>query len=166
MAVADIEAVSAIRVRGWQTAYTGIVPQQYLDAMSIEQDAARRREWFARPGGQVENLVAVDAAGEVTGWAAHGPYRGGDAGDSDGELYAIYVRPDALGTGAGRALTETVLLRAAERGAPALRLWVLAANARARRFYERAGFAADGAEQSEDYDGAPLPEVRYARLLP
>ncbi|MCZ4101910.1 MULTISPECIES: GNAT family N-acetyltransferase [Streptomyces] len=158
----DIDAVSAIRVRGWQSAYAGIVPQGYLDAMSAPEDAARRREWFAHDTGRVENLVSADGT-EVTGWAAHGPYRGDDAEPGDGELYAIYVRPDRIGTGAGRALIGAVLARAADRDFPRLRLWVLADNARARRFYEKAGFVPDGAEQQEDYGDVFLREVRYVR---
>src|SRR5689334_8382516 len=137
MTGADIDAVSALRVRGWQSAYAGIVPQGYLDAMSAPQDAARRREWFAGDTGRVENLVTSDATG-VTGWAAHGPYRGEGAEPGDGELYAIYVRPDRIGTGTGRALIGAVRARAADRGFPRLRLWVLADNVRARRFYEKA----------------------------
>jgi hypothetical protein len=56
-----------------------------------------------------------------------------------------------------------VLTRAEERGFPRLRLWVLADNVRARRFYERAGFTADGAEQWEEHGDVSLREVRYAR---
>jgi GNAT superfamily N-acetyltransferase len=40
-------------------------------------------------------------------------------------------------------------------------LWVLCDNARARRFYEIAGFRADGSVQDADLYGATLPEVRY-----
>lgn len=162
MTEADIDAVATIRVRGWQAAYAGIVPSGYLDAMSVEEDAARRRDFFARSTGRVENLVAVDGD-TVTGWAAHGPSRGDDATPADGELYAIYVRPGLIGTGIGRALTDAALASAAARGFTRMRLWVLADNARARRFYEQAGFAPDGASQEEDYDGTLLTEVRYAR---
>jgi GNAT superfamily N-acetyltransferase len=164
MTEADIDAVAAVRVRGWQAAYAGIVPQPYLDAMSAEEDAARRREYFARSDGRAENLVAVDGTG-VIGWASHGPYRGEDARTGNGELYAIYVRPELIGTGAGRALMDAVLERAAGRGFARLRLWVLEKNARARRFYERAGFTPDGVEQDEDYYGTALAEVRYVRDL-
>ncbi|MDJ0340855.1 GNAT family N-acetyltransferase [Streptomyces sp. H10-C2] len=161
----DIEAVSAIRVHGWQRAYAGIVPQPCLDAMTVAADAARRRAWFENDTGRVENLVSADGA-EVTGWASHGPYRGEDAEPGDGELYAIYVRPDLIGTGAGRALVGAVLTRAADRGFRRVRLWVLADNAPARRFYEKAGFVRDGAEQLEDYDEVSLREVRYVRGTP
>jgi len=42
-------------------------------------------------------------------------------------------------------------------------LWVLADNGRTRRFYEAAGWAADGAEQA--VPGLGLPEVRYRRRV-
>ncbi|MYX35183.1 MULTISPECIES: GNAT family N-acetyltransferase [unclassified Streptomyces] len=156
----DIDAVSAVRVRGWRTAYAGIVPQSYLDAMDAGADAERRKEWFDEGGDRVDNLVATDG-GEVTGWAALGPYRGEPDGGEVGELYAIYVHPDRIGRGAGRALMDAVRARARERGFRSLRLWVLADNERALRFYDRCGFAPDGTDQIETYDGVPLKELRY-----
>ncbi|MFE0631485.1 GNAT family N-acetyltransferase [Streptomyces sp. NPDC058864] len=160
----DIDAVAAIRVRGWQKAYAGIVPQAYLDAMDVGADAERRKEWFDAGGSRVDNLVAADD-GEVTGWAALGPYRGEPDDAEVGELYAIYVRPDRTGRGAGRALMDAVRARATERGFRSLRLWVLADNARALRFYERSGLVPDGTDQIEMYDGLPLKELRYATDL-
>ncbi|MEU2868537.1 hypothetical protein ABZ769_04940 [Streptomyces olivoreticuli] len=38
-------------------------------------------------------------------------------------------------------------------------------NPRARRFYELAGYAPDGAVPYDDYDGVPVPEVRYRRRM-
>ncbi|MCM2580180.1 GNAT family N-acetyltransferase [Streptomyces meridianus] len=158
----DIEAVSTVRVRGWQFAYAGLMPQPHLDAMSVAEDAARRREFFGR--GRGVNLVA-ELDGRVVGWASFGPCRDEDSGPGDGELYALYVHPDQLSTGTGRALMERVLEEAPRLGHSALRLWVLEENARARRFYERAGFAPDGVEEPYEVDGTPVPEVRYARRL-
>ena len=44
-------------------------------------------------------------------------------------------------------------------------LWVLEDNARARRFYERAGFAPDGARHGlPDLGG--VTEIRYRRAQP
>jgi L-amino acid N-acyltransferase YncA len=159
----DVDEVAAVRVRGWQAAYAGMVPQRHLDALSVEEDAAARRTWFAASRERVCSLVAVDADDAVVGWAALGAYRGAGAPDGAGELYALYARPDAVGTGVGRALMGAVHEEAARRGFADVLLWVLRDNARARRFYERAGYAADGAEQSEDYDGVPVVEVRYGR---
>ncbi|MGY0057325.1 N-acetyltransferase family protein [Streptomyces sp. LZ34] len=165
MTEADIEAVAAVRVRGWQAAYRGLVPQTHLDGMSVEKDAERRREFFSRGVGDVVNLVAESAAGEVVGWACFGPYRDRDLPSGDAELYAIYVRPELVGDGIGHALMAESVSRAAERGFPLLRLWVLEGNAHARRFYERAGFAPDGGQEDYEVDGVPVPELRYARAL-
>ena len=44
-----------------------------------------------------------------------------------------------------------------------LKLWVLADNARARRFYKRHGWTAEGASQPMTIAGAPI-QVRYEQV--
>ncbi|MFD8393321.1 GNAT family N-acetyltransferase [Streptomyces sp. NPDC059680] len=163
MALADCDRVSEIRIRGWQHAYRGLLPQSYLDGLGIEADAERRRARFAQGDGSVVNLVA-EQEGKVLGWAAYGPYRDAEVRTRDAELYALYADPAHLGAGVGRAL----LAEAVERCSPYPRmyLWVLRGNAPARRFYERAGFRPDGAEEPFEAGGVLVPEVRYVRDLP
>ncbi|WP_367319893.1 N-acetyltransferase family protein [Streptomyces sp. HUAS ZL42] len=162
MTLADCDRVSEIRIRGWQTAYEGLMPQSYLDALSATEDAERRRARFGQGDGSVVNLVA-EQDGEVVGWACHGPYRDGEVRTGDAELYAIYVTPDRFGSGVGRALLAESVRRCA--GHARVFLWVLKENARARRFYERAGFHADGTEEPFEVDGVEVPEVRYVKGL-
>nr|WP_037673745.1 GNAT family N-acetyltransferase [Streptomyces griseus] len=164
MAFTDCGRVSEIRVRGWQTAYRGLVPQSYLDGLSEKEDAERRRGRFGQGDGSVVNLVAEEAD-EIVGWAAHGPYRDGDVRAADAELYALYVDVDRLGGGLGRRLLTESVRQCAALGHERMYLWVLRDNARARRFYERAGFSADGAEEPFEVDGALVPEVRYVKRL-
>ncbi|MFV0126965.1 GNAT family N-acetyltransferase [Streptomyces sp. HMX112] len=160
----DCAAVAEVRVRGWRTAYQGLLPRWYLRAMSVEADTEVRRRHLAEADARVVDLVA-ERAGSVVGWACHGPYRADEGAAGDGELYAVYVRPDQVGTGAGRALLAESVARATAAGYPALRLWVLKGNTRARRFYEAAGFAPDGAEEPWHVAGTTLMELRYARSL-
>ncbi|AGS72764.1 GNAT family N-acetyltransferase [Streptomyces collinus] len=163
MELADCDRVAEIRIRGWQHAYRGLMPQSHLDRLSVARDAERHRARFGQGDGAVVNLVA-ERDGEVVGWAAHGPYRDDVAGRTgDAELYAIYVDPARTGTGVGRALLAEAVGQCARYSC--MRLWVLKENASARRFYERAGFHADGAEEPYDVDGVPVPEVRYTRSL-
>ncbi|MEU3224620.1 GNAT family N-acetyltransferase [Streptomyces sp. NPDC006976] len=167
MDAGDIEAVSAIRVRGWQAAYAGIVPQTYLDAMTVEGDAEQRRQWFSQPGRQSRDLVALGDRGPV-GWICFGPCRSDVAGTGTGrvgEVYALYVSPDLIGRGIGRALLGEAHARMKGQGFGVSALWVLGDNQRAQRFYERAGYHADGAAQDDDYDGTTLTELRYQRVL-
>ncbi|MFI8489337.1 GNAT family N-acetyltransferase [Streptomyces rubrogriseus] len=165
MTLADCDRVSLIRVRGWQNAYRGLMPQPHLDAMDPIADAARRRDLFARAPEGVANLVAEDEGGEVVGWACHGPYRDGETRTADAELYALYVDTGRLGAGIGRTLLQESVRRCRAAGHARMLLWVLEGNTRARRFYERAGFGPDGAEEPFEVDGVPVPEVRYARVL-
>jgi GNAT superfamily N-acetyltransferase len=78
-----------------------------------------------------------------------------------GELYAIYVTPDAWGTGAGRALMAEHLERIWRSGFDEAVLWVLDDNPRARRFYEAAGWTTDGAAKDYQLLGTPVRVVRY-----
>ncbi|MET9496536.1 GNAT family N-acetyltransferase [Streptomyces sp. NPDC006552] len=160
MTLADCTAAAEVRVRGWQFAYAGLMPQAYLDAMSVARDSERRRHLYGRS----PEFVA-ERDGAVVGWACFGPCRDGDVPPGEAELYALYVLPGHVSTGVGRALLDTCTDAAAGAGHPAMRLWVVAGNTRARRFYERAGFTADGAREPYEVGGATVSEVRYARPL-
>jgi len=163
---ADIEAVSEIRVRGWRSAYADIVPGAYLDAMTVESDAEQRRKWFRDPRRRSTDLVAADA-GVPVGWLCFGPYRGELPGSGGaGEIHALYVRPELTGHGIGRALLAEAHARMGHQGLRAVALWVLQDNRRARRFYERIGYRADGATQDDVYDDVTLTELRYRLVLP
>ncbi|MFE7651449.1 GNAT family N-acetyltransferase [Streptomyces bottropensis] len=164
MTPSDCRPVAEIRVGGWRTAYAGLVPSSHLDAMDVEEDAEKRRVMLAKAGNPVVNLIAV-RAGEIVGWAAYGPYRDGEARTGDAELYALYTRPGHYGTGVGTALLRESAARCEAAGHGSVRLWVLKENVRARRFYARHGFTADGAEEPFEVGGTEVPEVRYVREL-
>ncbi|MFI9154405.1 GNAT family N-acetyltransferase [Streptomyces sp. NPDC053367] len=164
MTLADCGRVAEIRVGGWRSAYRDLMPQSHLDGLSVTEDAARHRTRFAAADGSTLDLVA-ERDGEVVGWACHGPYRDGEVRTADAELYAIYVDPAHCGGGVGQALLAESVARCTSAGRPRMLLWVLKGNARARRFYERAGFRADGTEEPYEVAGVPVPEVRYAKDL-
>jgi GNAT superfamily N-acetyltransferase len=154
---ADADAIERVRVRAWRVAYRHVFPPAELDAMRI--DGTRWRDRLSGPPEGWTILVAGDA--EVIGFTALGPSRDGAP---VGELYAIYVDPEAWSTGAGRALiqaTEAVLAEEFDEAT----LWVLEENPRARRFYEAFGWTADGGRQFFERYGVRAPEVRYRKAL-
>ncbi|MFE9843985.1 GNAT family N-acetyltransferase [Streptomyces goshikiensis] len=163
MTASDVDAVSALRIAGWRYAYAGLLPRAYLDGLDVAADAAERRERFAAPAPGVTQLVAESADGAVAGWACFGPARDEDLPPGEGELYALYARPDLIGSGVGRALMDQVLGLSPY---PGMRLWVVEGNDRARRFYERAGFGPDGGTCADPVADVPVPEVRYHRPRP
>jgi ribosomal protein S18 acetylase RimI-like enzyme len=133
----DAETMGRLHVRAWQAAYRGSMPDAYLDGLNAADRTQMWRDGMARRPDD-RPLVAV-ADGRVVGHAACGPT---DDPDGAGELSSINVDPDEWGTGAGRALLAAAETRLATSFDLAV-LWVLPANDRARRFYERAGWSVE-----------------------
>jgi GNAT superfamily N-acetyltransferase len=178
---ADAAQVAGVQRESWLAAYHGIIAREIIDEVMMPDDGARVRQTFrTRPWQRMIAAVVepagVDEPAGVVGYASfgpevdvlgapwpHPPTAGGEAGQV-GELYALYVHPDWWSTGTGRALMDRVLAGTSRAAYPEIVLWVLEANARARRFYERAGFAPDGASNVLHRLGA-VSEVRYRRFL-
>lgn len=160
-APADAAAIASVHVRTWQGAYAHVFPEEGLRALPVERREAFWHEWLTSPPHAVSVFVA-GAEGEVVGFVSVGASRDEEGA---GELYAIYVLPEAWGSGAGPALMASALeaLRAA--GFAEATLWVLADNPRARRFYEREGWRVDGATRREEFLGVEVEEVRYRIAL-
>jgi L-amino acid N-acyltransferase YncA len=156
----DVPAVAQIHVDGWRWAYRGLVPDALLETLSVDRREEMWRRGLARhrPGWE---LFVAERDGSVVGFVGCGPASDDDANERTGEVYAIYLRPDVVGTGVGRALFARAAKHLRESGFSRATLWVLADNARTRRFYEIAGWRPDGSEKTEDWDGFPLREARY-----
>jgi GNAT superfamily N-acetyltransferase len=84
-----------------------------------------QERWRTFPG----RVVVAEEAGVVVGFAAF----------DDRQLHALYVLPERQGRGIGDRLLAAA--------GPVEVLWVLDANARGRRFYERRGWRPDGGER-------------------
>jgi ribosomal protein S18 acetylase RimI-like enzyme len=121
----DAAAVAEVHVRTWQAAYEHVFGAERLASI----DHSRRQGLAERAIASGGVAVAVDDDGTVVGFVSVGP--SSDV-EGEGELYAIYVLPEAWGTGAGRGLMDAgkELLRASYGDAT---LYVLEDNPRARR---------------------------------
>jgi ribosomal protein S18 acetylase RimI-like enzyme len=156
---ADAPAMGRVHVRAWQAAYRGQMPDDYLDGL---RPADRQAHWEGalRRDDLRGALLVAERDGEVVGFAVVGPSRDPEGA---GELYVLNLDPDHWGTGAGRALLAAAQAELDRQGFAETVLWVLVGNARARRFYEIAGWTADGAERSSEVFGVSVSEVRYRR---
>jgi ribosomal protein S18 acetylase RimI-like enzyme len=150
----DAAALGEIHVRTWQAAYAHVFGAERLAAMSAERRTEQWRRWLADG---VEAWVYEDEAGTVVGFVWIGDSR--EAPD-EGELFAIYVLPEAWGSAAGRELMAAGR-DALQAAYPTSILWVLEDNPRARRFYEREGWTLDGGRKEDEVLGSVVAEVRY-----
>jgi ribosomal protein S18 acetylase RimI-like enzyme len=157
--IPDASAMGRVAVRAWQAAYRGHMPDDYLDGLRAE-DRAAYWDGVLRREDLRGTILVVERDGKVVGFAAMGP---SPDPQGAGELYAINVDPDHWGTGTGRALLAEAQAELARLGFAETVLWVLTGNARARRFYEIAGWVADGTERTSEVFGITVPEVRYRR---
>jgi GNAT superfamily N-acetyltransferase len=165
----DAAAIAGVHVRAWQAGYRGLLPDAELDGLSI---AGRTRNWLEWLGASGERLVTLVAeeCGVVVGFCALlTPSHDDDAAPRTAEVGALYVEPERWRAGVGTALLDRGVELLVNEGWDTATLWVFEANRRARSFYERVGFAADGA--SKRYDGSvaledPPRELRLRARLP
>ena len=159
----DARAIAQVHVRSWRWAYRDLLPEDHLEKLSVDEREAMWRGGLSEPRPGWGCIVAEDDGGRVVGFAGFGsPEDATTAPYGAGELYAIYLDERVAGTGVGRQVFGAAAdaLRAA--GFARAFLWVLAANERARRFYEKAGWAWDGTTSTHRFDCANEPVVRYA----
>lgn len=146
----DAAAISRVRVDTWRAAYAGLMAQELLDNLDAETEAERRlarwEEMHGDPRG-CDLLAEVD--GVAAGWAALGASIDDDR-PRDGQVYAIYARPEYWSRGVGHALLLTAEQRLRAAGFSKAHLWVLERNERAANFYERHGWREDGAVMTDE----------------
>src|SRR5262245_61846273 len=157
---ADARSIAEIHVRAWQAAYRGQLTDDYLDGLSVEDRLEQHRRSLEEPPAEWRTWVAEDED-DTVGFAVTGPSQDADATDRTAEVYAIYLEPERLGSGSGRALFEHAVADLRDRGYVSATLWVLETNEPARRFYEVAGWEHDGTTASERVDCEMRPTVRY-----
>jgi GNAT superfamily N-acetyltransferase len=141
-----------------------LVPGDYLDGLSVATRTASWRQIISGLDPPTSNAFVALEGSELFGFVHFGPWRDSDAGPEVGEVTAIYVLPKHWREGAGRLLLQLAVEGLSDAGFALASLWVLHGNARARSFYEDAGWVTDGATEQDERDGFTLSEVRYTRL--
>ncbi len=133
----DVNAVADVYLASFRAALPNVrLAHDDADVQRFVRDelVAHRETWVAEDDGRIVAMMVL-----TPGW-----------------IDQLYVAPDRLGEGIGRSLLDL----AKERAAGDLQLWTFQVNQRARRFYERNGFAAveftDGADNEEHE-----PDIRY-----
>lgn len=123
----DVRPVADLWHRAWHVAHAGHVPEGLT--------AARTRDAFReRTPSRVADTVVAEVDGALAGFVM-------TAGD---EVEQVFVDPDRHGTGVAAPLLAAGERLVAEAGHDVAWLAVVTGNARARRFYEKHGWADDG----------------------
>ena len=165
--IEDAAGIAAVHSASWRATYPGIVPKSYLDEMHPEKTVERWQDAVSgKPPGA--HLLVAEEGGRIVGFETYGPAREPSFGYS-GELYAAYFLPEAMGKGLGTAMMKTVVRDLAAQDLNDMIVWVMEANERGRRFYEKilSGALVPGSRQSFEIEGAEIWEIAYGfRPLP
>jgi len=135
--VEDAEAIAAVQVAGWRSAYCDILDPGYLANLSVETSAARWRGFLSRASSRLTVLIAEEGS-RVLAFASGSGQRDRQlsAIGYSGEISALYVLPEEQGRGIGSRLMAAMARSLVDSGHASASVWVLERNGPARRFYE------------------------------
>jgi ribosomal protein S18 acetylase RimI-like enzyme len=151
----DAESVLRVHVRARTSYYRGFLDDDELAAQN-EREVAVYERMITSPQRTVR---CAEVAGRLVGFVVVGPpYHPDPDGAVGSELYQLHVDPGHHRTGVGSRLHDAAL-QVWRGSVSAARLWVWEFNERARAFYERHGWTADGSCRPDD------PRVGRYRML-
>ena len=154
----DAPAIARVHVDTWRGSYGGIVPQRYLDSMTVENRTFVWIRLLERRGPDFLTLVSEDHDGHVIGFVSAGSMRHDDARFA-AEISALYVIARHQRANHGRRLFMAAANRLADSGHKGLFVWVLAESP-SRHFYESLG-GERVAESTREFAGSPLRMLGY-----
>lgn len=106
-----------------------------------------------------KTLVCVES-GKIIGTTSFSKSRFAQFSDW-GEIISIYLLPNYMGRGYGKALLEAAVAELKTMDYKNVFLWVLEENSRARKFYEKMGFTLADDYLDDNIGGKNLREIRY-----
>lgn len=122
--------------------YNALIPTTTVAWTESLQTLRQRQAWFRQQQRRGHPVLVAERDATVIGFAAYGDFRG--AGNWPGYRYTvehtIHVRQSEWGTGAGRALLETLIERASSAGLHVLVGAIDGDNAASIRFHQNLGF--------------------------
>jgi ribosomal protein S18 acetylase RimI-like enzyme len=161
---ADARAIAEVQVHTWRQAYAGVMPADFLQQLDVGR---READWADAIGNLAEanRPWVAESDGCLLGFVSLGSSHDSNNDRRTGEIYSLYVHPGYWSRGIGAALMARAVGDLRSHGYTSATLWVLAANRRARLFYELFGWKSDGNTRTETIGGINLVELRYRLSL-
>ena len=153
----DIPAISEAYIRSVRASYTGFLPAEYLDGLSVEN----RVQVFTKRQDDHDSyrlLIAEDETGGVVGFIDYARKESGNF-DHDGRIFSFYFVPEFQRRGLGGLLFRKCLRRMQSECYGSVCLDTIEANPY-RTFYEKMGGTLIAGETHEVI-GRQYPTVVY-----
>ncbi|MBT2662816.1 GNAT family N-acetyltransferase [Bacillus sp. ISL-45] len=130
----DASGIARVHVRSWQETYQGIISQDYLDTLKVEDRKPLWEKSLSESANISPVFVAINPEGEIVGFASFGKERSGNF-KADGELYVIYILKEYQRGKLGLRLLQAGVDDLLNQNYESILVWVLADN-ESRKFYE------------------------------
>lgn len=156
----DALGITIVNVYTWKTTYTGLMPDEVIDARIAELTV--RAEKCRADIEKNDNFMVAAVGQTIIGFCCFGASRNQAYQDS-GEIYAVYVLRGFQGTGAGRALFSACVKELTARGCSSLIVNCLAGNP-SLGFYRHMGGKAVAQRQDEIKNRIITENIIYFKL--
>ncbi len=137
--ITDVNAIAKVHIAVWKTTYTGIIPQDFLDKLSLERSENNWKKTLNNTDSNNVFLVCENELGEIVGFIGGGTNREKESLlEYSGELMAIYILKEYQKKGLGSLLMRSFQKELLKCGIVNMIIWVLKDN-ESRYFYEKLG---------------------------
>lgn len=130
----DLPAVASVHVESWQRSFAGLVPNEFLAALSVDK---RLEAYSVRRCGDGYGMIVADRRGKgIVGFADFGKARLRE--DHDGQIFSFYFLPEYQRRGLGERLFRRCVRELRACGHRSLCIDALTVSPY-RAFYEKMG---------------------------
>ncbi|MBC3622164.1 GNAT family N-acetyltransferase [Vibrio metschnikovii] len=159
--LSDVDKIALIHVNSWAYAYSGLMPQSYIDSYTFEK---RQKLWLNIIQRELAEVLVADCDGKLAGFLCFGQPKTLKGTDVY-ELSSIYIDPGKIGTGIGQSLYDECECMLRKLKARKVSLWALDSNEYALNFYIKQGFIATGEINEERTNDVVLNDIELAKEL-
>jgi GNAT superfamily N-acetyltransferase len=160
----DAGEIGRIQVATWRTAYTRILPEPVLSALTPELAAEAWRDAVTAPPSPHHHVLVALEQQWTVGFAAIGPAADPEANDpapdTSVEISPLLVEPRWGRRGHGSRLLAAAVDHARADGMTRGLVWIPEEDTASREFYLSAGWAEDGLARGLDTGSGELREIR------
>ena len=156
----DAYDLAFCHISSWQSAYKGIVPDEYLEKMLIEKDQLieRYRNNIKDTGYPEYFCVMYD--GKIIGFIIINISFDNEK-HNIGEIWAVYLIEEFRNMGYGKEMLKFSIEKLKNLESEEIFLWVFEENIKARKFYEKNNFNYNGEKRENSWYGKPLIQLKY-----
>ena len=157
--IEDAASIASVEIKSIQYAYRDFMPAAHLEKIDVPDKPQR---WKGGLQSSPDDRVVVAAhEGTVVGFVRAGKTRE----EGVGFITYLFILPEYWGAGVGKGLMGKAMDALRDFKFSTAKLYAYRDNVRARRFYERLGWAWNGETYMQNIEGVQLEMLCYQRTV-